>query len=233
MTDTELFEDFLSVINHRMRTPIRANALAAKLMAEGSFGAVTDKQLEILHHVIDNNESVDRLCGMLVDIFNYKSANKHLSKTECQLEVLVGRCVQKATLNEASRGKVVSVESAPATVFGDPEELSKLIQHLIDNGTKYARHRLQVRSGIDAECRAFVTVADDGQGIAPEDIANLFSRFYQRSAEGKYAPATGVGLCLCSEIIKAHGGTIGCRSLPGQRTEFTISMPPAAGTFPA
>ena len=73
---------------------------------------------------------------------------------------------------------------------------------------------------------ALIAVTDYGVGIAPEDQARIFDRFYRASAsESQQIPGAGLGLTLVAHIAKAHGGDVAVRSSPGAGSTFTIRLP--------
>jgi len=67
------------------------------------------------------------------------------------------------------------------------------------------------------------SVADSGEGVAPEHLARLFDKFYR--APGQAATGAGLGLAIAKEIVDAHGGGMEARSRPGQGTEFLFHLP--------
>ncbi len=69
-----------------------------------------------------------------------------------------------------------------------------------------------------------LVVGDTGEGIAPEDLAHLFERFYRGSSTAQRR-GTGLGLAIAREIVRAHGGEIDARSTPAEGTEFVITLP--------
>jgi signal transduction histidine kinase len=71
---------------------------------------------------------------------------------------------------------------------------------------------------------AVLTVADNGQGIAAEDLPRVFERFY-RADESRSSANNGLGLAISKAIVEAHGGTIEATSQPGVGTTFTVRLP--------
>jgi signal transduction histidine kinase len=218
--------DVLAVISHRLRTPILANERAFDLLLSGDFGPVNAKQDGILKLLVENNADVLRLLDMLVDIYKYKSQTKHLDKDHCTLDEVLRETSANINVGTKSAAVAVTVESAEAALYGDPRELSKLIQHLLENATKHARSKVQVHSTV-SDGMIEIAITDDGPGMSKEDVEGLFDRFYQMSSTGKYAPATGIGLCLCAQIAEAHGGKIKCVSKTGEGTIFNLILPAA------
>ncbi|HNB24041.1 MAG TPA: ATP-binding protein [Candidatus Melainabacteria bacterium] len=112
-------------------------------------------------------------------------------------------------------------------VEADTKELAKLLHHLMENAIKFARSRVVVSAAIIGHELA-ISIEDDGTGIAGEDLPHIFDRFYLLSSQGNFSAMTGIGLCLCAEIVRAHNGQIKCDSRPGQGTKFTVLLPQPA-----
>jgi len=96
---------------------------------------------------------------------------------------------------------------------------------LLENATKYIQPRCQIKVGLEESAgRTILTVADNGAGIAAEDLPHIFERFYRADGSRK-AGGTGLGLSIAKWIIEQHGATIQVTSTPGQGTTFTVSFP--------
>jgi signal transduction histidine kinase len=70
-----------------------------------------------------------------------------------------------------------------------------------------------------------ITVQDNGTGISPEDLPNIFSRFYRGDKSRQHNGEAGLGLAIARSLVEAHGGEISVQSLPGQGATFTIRLP--------
>lgn len=121
-------------------------------------------------------------------------------------------------------------EVAPGVrVNGNKHKLSEVITNLVSNAAKYiGAHResdaqialtLKVRDG-----RAIISVADNGIGIAKDDVPHLFNRFY-RTKNTKSVKGTGLGLAISKKIVELHGGTIAVESVEGEGSTFSIEIP--------
>ena len=119
-------------------------------------------------------------------------------------------------------------------VLGDDRRLRWAIGNLIDNALKYSPPRTEIslvaRQHPDNEQAAQIVVQDQGYGIAPDDLANAFTRFYRgkpRDHQGKQVrkPGTGQGLFIARRVIEAHGGQIELSSRVGSGTTAVIVLP--------
>jgi signal transduction histidine kinase len=117
----------------------------------------------------------------------------------------------------------------PAVVSADRDRISTVVANLIDNAIKYSADATEVRIDMgERDGLAFVAVRDFGVGIAPEHIPLLFQRFGRLPTERNVTtPGTGLGLYLCQEIARRHGGAISVASTPGQGSEFILRLPSA------
>lgn len=128
-----------------------------------------------------------------------------------------------------------------ATVDGDDDRLRRVFYNLLDNAIKYTaiKHpsgELSTPSGrIRVGCtvvgsEVWVTISDNGPGIAPEHLSHVFDRFYRiDAARGDAVRGTGLGLAICRAIIESHGGRISIASQPGGDTTVTVVLPKSAG----
>ena len=98
--------------------------------------------------------------------------------------------------------------------------------NLVDNAVRHtAEGGIVLSRSISADGQAArLVVGDTGEGIAPEDLAHLFERFYRGSSTAQRR-GTGLGLAIAREIVRAHGGEIDARSTPAEGTEFVITLP--------
>jgi signal transduction histidine kinase len=117
-----------------------------------------------------------------------------------------------------------------ALVAADRSRVGTIIFNLLDNAIKYSPggRKVEVEVGCD-DVRAFVTVRDQGIGIAPEHFALLFERFARLpTAENNRIPGTGLALYLCRQIARRYGGDVTVKSQPAVGSEFTLSLPALA-----
>ena len=111
-------------------------------------------------------------------------------------------------------------------ITGDEEGLKTLLINIVDNAIKYSSHG----SGIEVKSEkvghlAIITVRDSGIGIPPEDIRNIFDRFYRVDKARPNGEGFGLGLSIAKSIVESHDGSISAESEPGKGTTFRISLP--------
>jgi len=111
-------------------------------------------------------------------------------------------------------------------VNGDEKSLERALTALVDNAIKFSPQggEVQIKVSIK-DSKIIVTVEDQGIGIAPEAMPNIFNRFYHLEKSGNdLFGGLGLGLSIARQVIKQHGGMLELESTPGKGSTFTITL---------
>ena len=113
---------------------------------------------------------------------------------------------------------------APVVASCDRERIDQAVTNLLSNAIKYGAGKpIELSVGASAG-RAVISARDHGMGIAPEDMARLFSRFERAVPVRRYG-GLGLGLYITRQIVEGHGGTVRAESKPGEGARFVIELP--------
>jgi len=162
-------------------------------------------------------------------------------------------CIQNVSsffdLNARERCIEFSVETTETTIPGwfDPEKLETILLNLLSNAFKYTPDNGKIRVIVDVlkaseiedakeltkeNKHIRVKVADNGQGILPDELPYIFDKFYQtKLTETKKKSGTGIGLTLTKGLIEMKPGKIWVKSMPGSETTFTFIIPVNRNAF--
>jgi len=111
-------------------------------------------------------------------------------------------------------------------VMGDESQIVQVINNLVSNAIKYAPESTDVEVYVSRVGEyAKVAVTDHGLGINLEDQPKVFERFFRSGDIQKRYPGMGIGLYICQQIIKNHGGTIWVVSEKNQGSTFSFTLP--------
>jgi signal transduction histidine kinase len=215
--------DFLAVIDHRLRNPLLASKRACGLLLQGDFGPLESSQQEIIQLIAESSWELDRCLTMLMDIYSHRNGTKDLNLAPVAINEILKQI--SASIVNGKRMSVQMEISEGTVVCADRDEMHTLLFHLIDNAVKYARSAVTVQTRLVPGNMLEIVVQDDGFGMPAADVETIFDRFFVASAKGAYPAVTGIGLCLCSEIARSHGGTVTCKSTLGQGTTMTVQLP--------
>ena len=128
----------------------------------------------------------------------------------------------------AARNIVLDRAIAPGVVVtGDRDALKRAVANLLDNAVRLAPAGSRIRLATGSEDdQAWIAVADEGPGIAPEDQPHVFDRFWRADKGRSRADGgTGLGLAIVRHVAEAHGGTVRVDSELGRGSTFTVSLP--------
>ncbi len=211
-------------ITHEVRNPLNAIGLNAELLAEELDGVAASAEARQL--VSSISREVDRLNAVTEEYLRFARLPRP-SLASQDLNEIVGSLLDFLGPELAAAGVEVRRELAPslAPVRADEAQLRAVFLNLVRN-SREAMPRggtLTVRTA-EAAGSVEVAVADTGGGIPRADLTRVFEPFYSTKERG-----TGLGLAFAHQVVKEHGGTIGCESAVGLGTTFTIRLPASAG----
>src|SRR5262249_7344039 len=131
-----------------------------------------------------------------------------------------------ATADERGHDLVTEVADI-SPVRGDRAQLSQLLHNLVGNAMKYGRPGTPIRIAVSPnDSMVQISVADEGEGIAPEHLPRLTERFYRvDSGRSRAAGGTGLGLAIVKHIVERHRGRLDIASTVGKGTTVTILLP--------
>ncbi len=218
--------DFLSTISHDLKTPLSVLNTSLYLLerAEGNAAyrqqkiAQMKEQLGLLDKYIQDMLTIARLEHL-----------PHIHQGAVDVHALIEDAL--ALLRPRVETKSVhcqcALEAEEALIWGDREQLSRVLVNLLENAINYTPFggHITVQTRLEGEAMA-VEVTDDGIGIHPEDLPHIFQRFYRaESARRMLASGTGLGLAIVQKIIAIHNGVISVTSAPDEGTTFSIRLP--------
>lgn len=220
-------DSFLDHVSHEFRTPLTNIRAYTETLSQG---LVDDEQTvrECYNVVMSETSRLARLVEDLLNVSHLEVGTAKLNIQEVPLADLLRKVVQdnQGSADAKDIDLVLRLPAKAAKLPGDRDWLTVVFNNLVGNAIKYtpAGGRVEVRAAID-NGRAEIAVADTGMGIAPQDQEKVFDKFYRVSDERVSAvPGSGLGLSIARETVRAHGGSIGLVSTPGQGSTFTVSL---------
>nr|MBA3498231.1 GAF domain-containing protein [Gemmatimonadales bacterium] len=245
---TRLKSEFLANMSHELRTPLNAIIGFSDLMLDGGTGEVTAEQREFLDAVLRNGRHLLALINSILDLSKIEAGRMTLTLTRTDLrEAVTGAVSDTASLRSAKRQEcVVKLGEAALMVVADAVRVRQILFNLLSNASKFTPDAGEIvltairtlaplpvpadRAGDDRRAPSqdvvWISVADSGIGIAPEDMPKLFQEFSQvESSASRHAQGTGLGLALSKKFVEMHGGAIGAESIPARGSTFWFILP--------
>jgi signal transduction histidine kinase len=224
----QLKSNFISNISHELRTPLTHIKGYLDILSDQSLGSLTPPQQDALE-VLKRAET--RLEKLIDDLIQFSLASKgelaiqwHNIDMRKTIDAVVVQSMHKA------KGKQISltreIQANLPCVKGDEEKISWVVNQLIDNAIKFTPEggSVTVNALSDGKIVA-ISVKDNGIGIPPERIDEIFEPFHQldSSVTRKYA-GTGLGLTMVKRILDSHGSRIRIESIPGKGSYFEFLL---------
>lgn len=213
----------LADVTHELRTPL--TVIQGNL--EGLLDGIYPRDDEHLAPILEETRVLSRLIDDLRTLSLVETGALELLREPTDLGALAGETLASFRSQADAAGVTLALDVAgPVTPLDvDPARIREVLLNLLANALRYTPRggRVDVRVEAPPHLPATVTVADTGRGIAPEELAHIFDRFY-RSADSR---GTGLGLTIAKNLIVAHQGEITAASVPEQGTTVRFTLPRA------
>ena len=221
--------EFLGMVSHELRTPLAAikGSTAALLGASRPFAPTETREFI---RVID--EQADRTIGLIADLLDagrIDSGTLSVSPEPSELAALVDRA--RTTFLSGGARHTVTIDLPPdlPRVMADRQRVEQVLNNLLANAARHAPESSPIRIAAERDgVHVAISVADDGRGIPPERLAQLFRKYAGAAGGERGTGGAGLGLAICKGLVEAHGGRIRAESGGvGLGARFTFTLPVA------
>ena len=219
--------DLVSTVAHELRSPLTSvKGFTATLLAR--WDRFPDEQKKLMLETV--NADADRVTRLLTDLLDVSRIDA--GRLEVRRQVVdVPAVVRKAVAGRVAHGEpesrfVVEVEDGLPEVWADPDKLDQVLGNLVENALRHGAGTVTTRvapwdDGVE------VVVSDEGQGIAEETAARVFTRFWRGNRRG----GTGLGLYIVKGLVEAHGGSVEVQRAPSGGAAFRFVLPAGTPAF--
>ena len=228
--------DFVANASHELRTPLASILGFVETLSDDKAGADADVRARFLKVMFDEARRMQRLVEDLISLSRIEAEKYRLPATEVDLSVLVEEVHAELadTLDLRGEDLIAEIDGDLPPVAGDRAQLSQVLHNLIGNAMKYGRPGTPVITRLRRDQTGMIrlSVADEGDGVAPEHLPRLTERFYRVDAgRSRALGGTGLGLAIVKHIIERHRGRLDIASVVGRGTVASILLPtiPPAG----
>jgi two-component system, NarL family, sensor kinase len=231
---TSIREDFVSTLTHDLKTPLLGAIEMIKALQQERFGSITPQQHKVLATMARSHQSNLQLLETLLDVYRNDAEGVQLARSPIHLVDLVEQVIE--SLKDLATNYHVSLNLScheasirHINLNGDALQLQRVISNLCMNAINHSPIDGRVDVVVDTwgdrtHPQQVVKVMDEGPGIQPDELPQLFERFYQGQSD-RQAKGSGLGLYLSRQIVEAHGGTIWAENRVSRGAIFGFRLP--------
>lgn len=230
-------ESFMTIATHDMKSPL-SSIMGFSSLLEDSFRAgdvLTEEGAEFIRRIARTSRVLKALVEDFLDFRALNASQIVLKRSAVDLNLIAGDCCEMVDALAAQRGirLELDLEGSPAIVDADARRIRQVISNFVENALKFTPTGglVIVRTRrIDGDIR--VQVEDTGPGVPESDIEIIFKPWAVSAARAHgNEKSTGLGLSICAEFIRLHGGGFGVENKPTGGSIFHFSLP-VAGQVP-
>jgi PAS domain S-box-containing protein len=218
--------DFLAVASHELKTPITSIKAYTQLLAK-TYEKTDNEFLKSALEKMENQvNKMTKLVNDFLKLSKIESGKLQLNNEIFNLNELVREVASDMQMVSVNH-RIVINESEPLNISADRERIAQVINNFLNNAVKYSPDSKQIEIRVK-QTGGFVTVSvtDNGIGIKPDEHQKIFERFYRAKANTNTSfSGFGIGLYICAEIVRRHGGEIGVDSDQGKGATFFFTLP--------
>jgi PAS domain S-box-containing protein len=231
---------FLANMSHELRTPMNSIIGFSELLSKESFGPLNQRQTKYVNNILTSGRHLLGLINSVLDLSKVEAGRMDLNVSLFNLDAAIRETVDvtRAIADKRNIKIIVGIADDVPLVSADRVKVQQVLYNLISNALKFSPESTSVVIGVgcglgdDKAETIYITVTDEGIGIAEEDIEAVFGEFVQvDSSYSRKEQGTGLGLALSRRIVELHGGRLWATS-PGTScgSTFHVELPRAVST---
>jgi two-component system, OmpR family, phosphate regulon sensor histidine kinase PhoR len=225
-----LKSEFVAKVSHELRSPLSTIHEQLALVLKDMVEKESPRDQYLLSRAKEKTQGLISLIGDLLDLSRIEAGNVCIDCKPVRLDELLKSIVDFMETRASAKNQMLklSLPDEPLPVISaDPQALESVFGNLIANAINYTQDggAIEVRIGLMPELIR-IDVSDNGFGIEPKDIENIFKRFYRvKNEKTRFITGTGLGLPIIKGLLDELGGSIQVKSEPSHGSTFTVFLP--------
>ena len=218
-------KDVTNNIAHDLRSPLTRIRGNAETTLTG--GQSIEEYREMAAMVVEESDRLVNMINTMLEIAEADSGVNPIRQVPVDVVEIVKNAYELFQPVAEDKGVHFKIDAPAQALYtlGEVAPLQRVVANLLDNAIKYTAGGGTVTlSAKENREHVSISVIDSGSGIAEKDLPHIFDRFY-RGDQSRSTPGSGLGLSLAQAVIRAHGGNIAVKSIPGSGSAFTILLP--------
>lgn len=223
----KLRQSFISNLTHDLRTPLVSQAQSLELISQKFKEIGLENEFELAESLAKNNEHLLKMVNLILESYSFDQKNLRLNFEKTDICEIIEDCKEKLKplIQDKKINIVNNIYHGGTKIDADRFHLTRVFMNLLSNSIENTSEGDFIKINAHfTDKDVVISIEDNGNGIAPEDLKFIFDRYYSgKSLERKLG--AGFGLSVCEKLIKMHNGTIFAESELNKYTKFTITLP--------
>jgi len=219
---------FLANISHELRTPMHGILSFARFGQQKFETSTKEKLKSYFDEIYDSGARLMSLLNDLLDLSKLEAGKTNYSMLEGDLVEIAKTVQSEMGAFALEKGLTIEVRSNQPTVSGffDAEKIMQVFRNVLSNAIKFSHKGSVVGVVLEEEAQVVVCrIINQGVGIPEGETESIFDKFIQSTKTKTGAGGTGLGLAICREIVRQHGGRIWAENTIDGKTQFIIELP--------
>lgn len=217
-------DDFITIASHELKTPITTLKASLQMLIKMKNHINPVVFPKLLNQASRSMDKISNLVDDLLNVSKMSQGKLNLKKEKFKVLDLFEKCCDH--VYDAQKLIINHREDLNISVFADIHQIEQVVINLINNALKYAPESNHIiLDAIKTKDMVKISVTDTGPGIPAEDIPKLFDRYYRVENSAQNVAGLGLGLYICSDIVKRHHGEFGVESTVGIGSSFWFTLP--------
>lgn len=224
-----LKDNFMAVVSHELRTPLTSIKAYAEMMSRALKSARPEIVSEFTSVILNESDRLDQVFNDILRVSDLENGRPYIVTDELDLMAALRDLLeeQRDEFRQAEISLALEASTDSLPLRADRAGLREVIGHLLDNARKFTEPGghvvLRVQHGVSA---VRLEVEDDGVGIPLDESKRVFERFHQvENGSTRRFGGQGLGLTICRDIVRRHGGQISAESVPAGGTRIIVLLP--------
>lgn len=220
-------QEFVANVSHEIQSPLSAITGFAQILQ--NTAEVSDHARDYLHIIYAESQRLSGLTENLLHLTALESGAHPVRKQSFWVDRQIRDTIVALEPLWAAKDLGIEVDLPALSVVSDRDLMNQVWVNLITNAIKFTHPSgtLTISGQSDVARGTCISVSDTGIGIALDDYARIFERFYKADpSRTQNRSGSGLGLAIVQKIVALHGGTISVQSVLGEGTTFTVTLPP-------
>ncbi len=224
----EMKTNFLRLVTHDLKTPVARIQGLAEMVLRKAQVRLEESERENIRHIMNSTDELNHFITSVLELTKIESNRVILNLESKDINQVIERLIERFDAQARALNIKITLDLEPLfPIRLDTSLMTKVLTNILDNALKYSPSGSEVIiQTVDRGETVEISITDQGIGLSPEELNNLFTRFYRaKNDQTARIAGTGLGLYLTRFFVEAHHGSVEVKSQVGSGSTFKITLP--------